>query len=231
MPLEAPVTSATVPFSTGSTGNSPSPAHRRRLQPSCLPARSELHRAPLNRILPPRGSNLLPPGVAEELLQRTVVGGDGGRVGVLVGAVQPVAANAEDDGVSAPLVVETPVRGTVLAQEIGAVALVARGLLEAAYLRAVPVGVVRWVSLIDHRGDAGLAEGRQIGGDLGSGLAVQVGVLGREADVNPRLRLGRDLVVGLVGGLDPGDVDGGAPGFLGGDGVGGQQVRQAALQL
>src|SRR6266566_3711116 len=95
----------------------------------------------------------------------------------------------------------------------------------------VPVGVVRWVSLIDHRGDAGLAEGRQIGGDLGSGLAVQVGVLGREADVNPRLRLGRDLVVGLVGGLDPGDVDGGAPGFLGGDGVGGQQVRQAALQL
>src|SRR6266566_3711115 len=98
MPLEAPVTSATVPFSTGSTGNSPSPAHRRRLQPSCLPARSELHRAPLNRILPPRGSNLLPPGIAEELLQRTVVGGDGGRVGILVGAVQPVAADAEDDG-------------------------------------------------------------------------------------------------------------------------------------
>src|SRR5690348_18423021 len=85
MPLEAPVTSAMVPFSTGSTPNSPSPAHRRRLQPSRLPMRGERHRAPLNRILLPRGSNLLQPRVAEELGQRPVVGGDGGGVGVLVG--------------------------------------------------------------------------------------------------------------------------------------------------
>src|SRR5215813_14124072 len=162
MPLEAPVTSATVPFSTGSTGNSPSPAHRRRLQPSRLPMRSNRCRAPLNRILLPRGSNLFQPGIAEEIRQRPVVGGDGGRVGVLVGAVQPVAADAEDDGVRAPLVVETPVRGTVLAQEIGAVTLVAHGLLEAADLRAVPVGMVRRVGVVDRRGDARLAEGRQV---------------------------------------------------------------------
>src|SRR5207342_3208583 len=96
----------------------------------------------------PRGSNLLQPGITEELLERTVVGGDGGRLGVLVGAVQPVAADAEDDGVRAPLIVETPVRGTVLAQEIGAVTLVARGLLEAVDLRSAPVGVVRRVGLI-----------------------------------------------------------------------------------
>src|SRR5262245_48931359 len=103
MPLEAPVTSATVPFSTGSTPNPPSPAHRRRLQPCRLPTRSDRHRAPLNRILLNRillpGSNLFQPGMAEELRQRPVVGGDRGRVGVLVRAVQPVAADAEDDGV------------------------------------------------------------------------------------------------------------------------------------
>ena len=92
-------------------------------------------------------------------------------------------------------------------------------------------GVVRRVGLIDHRGNAGLTEARQVCGDLGGGPAVQVGVLGREADVNPRLGQGRDLVVGPIRGLDPGDVDGGAPGLLGGDGVGGQQVGQAALQL
>src|SRR6476646_4420156 len=149
--------------------------------------RSERHRAPLNRILLPRGSNLLKPGMAEELGQRPVVGGDGGGVGVLVGAVQPVTADAEDDGVGATLVVEAPVRGTVLAQEIGPVTLVARGLLEAAYLWAVAVGVVRRVGLIDHRGNAGLTEARQVCGDLGGGPAVQVGVLRREADVNPRL--------------------------------------------
>src|SRR5215475_7086298 len=121
MPLEAPVTSATVPFSAGSTPNPPSPAHRRRLQPCRPPTRSDRHRAPLIRILLPPGSNLFQPGIAEELRQRPVVGGDGGRVGVLVGAVQAVAADAEDDGIGAPLIVEAPVRGTMLAQEIGAV--------------------------------------------------------------------------------------------------------------
>src|SRR5262249_27352071 len=144
-----------------------------------LSTRGGRRRAALNRVPLPRGSNLLQPGITEELPERTVVGGDGGGVGVLVRAVQPVAADAEDDGVRAPLVVETPVRGAVLAQEIGAVTLVARGLLEAADLRAVPVGVVRRVSVVDDRGDARLAEGRQVGGDLCGGLAVQVGVFGR----------------------------------------------------
>jgi hypothetical protein len=91
--------------------------------------------------------------------------------------------------------------------------------------------VVRRVGVVDDRGDARLAEGRQVGGDLLGGLAVQVGVFGREADVDPRFRQRRDLVPGPVGGLDPGQVDGSAPGLFGGGRVGGQQAGQGALQL
>ena len=87
------------------------------------------------------------------------------------------------------LVVEAPVGGAVLAQEIGAVPLAGRGSPQAEDLGAVPVGVVRRVGQLDDRGHAGFAEGRQVRGDLLGGLAVEVGVLGREADVDPGLRL------------------------------------------
>src|SRR5215472_8706351 len=100
--------------------------------------------------------------MAEELRERPVVRADGGDVGVLVWAVQAVAADAEDDGVNAPLVVETPIRGAVFAQEIGTVALAGRGLLKPVDLRAVLAGVVRRVGVMDHRCDAGLAERRQV---------------------------------------------------------------------
>src|SRR6266536_5312778 len=100
--------------------------------------------------------------IVQELLERPVVRSDGGRVGVFVGAVQAVAAGAENDGVSALLVVEASVCGTVLTQEIGAVPLVGHGLLEPAYLGTVPVGLMRRVGMIDQWGNAGLAEGRQI---------------------------------------------------------------------
>ena len=112
------------------------------------------------------------------------------------GAVEAVAADAEDDGVGALLVVEASVGGAVLAQEIGAVSLVGYGLLEAADLWAVLVGMVWWVSMFDQGGDAGLAKRRQVGGGLRDGLGVQVGVVGREADVQPCLGQGGDLGCG-----------------------------------
>ena len=92
---------------------------------------------------------LLVAGIVEEFGERPVVWGDGGGVGVFVGAVEAVAADAEDDGVDALLVVEASVCGAVLAQEIGAVSLVGHGLLEAADLWAVRIGVVRRINMID----------------------------------------------------------------------------------
>ena len=53
-----------------------------------------------------------------------------------------VAADAEDNGVRAPLVVEAAVCCAMLAQEIGAVSLAGRGLLEHQYFGAAPVGVL-----------------------------------------------------------------------------------------
>jgi hypothetical protein len=96
--------------------------------------------------------------VGDEVGQRPVVRVDGGDVGVFVGAVQPVSADAEDDRVDAPLVVEAPVGGAVLAQEIALVPLVGHRLPEPADLGAVPVGVMRWVGQLDDRGDPGFAE-------------------------------------------------------------------------
>src|SRR5262249_55865252 len=179
----------------------------------------------------PRLPALLSGQIAEEFGECPVVGGDGGGVGVLARAVEAVAADAADDGIGALLVVEAPLRGAVLAQEIGAVSLIGHGLLEAANLWPVQVGVVWWVGVFDHHGDAGFAKRRQVGGDLGDGLAVQARVVGREADVKQCLGQVRDLVAGLVGGLDPGEVDGGPPGFFGGGRVGGEQAGQAGLQL
>jgi hypothetical protein len=72
------------------------------------------------------------------------------------------------------------------------------GSLEQADLRAVVVGVVRRLQLVDHGHDAGLAEGAQKLGDLLDRPATQVAVLGGEADVEPRFRARRDLVEGSV---------------------------------
>jgi hypothetical protein len=53
------------------------------------------------------------------------------------------AAHAECDRADAPLTVEAPVPGAVLAQEVGTVALVAYGARQRDHLGAVLVGVVR----------------------------------------------------------------------------------------
>src|ERR1039457_5333084 len=102
-------------------------------------------------------------GIVQKLLERPVVGPDGGGIDVLVGAVLAVTADAENDGVDAPLVVEASVRG----------ALVPHGLLECAYLGAAGVGMVRRVGLMDGGRDAGLAEFCQVCGDFLGSLAVQ----------------------------------------------------------
>ena len=62
-------------------------------------------------------------------------------------------------------------------------------------------------------------------------LAVEVAVFGREAEVEPGLRQRRDLIAGLVRGLDPGHVDGRPPRLLGRDRIGGQQPVQRPVQL
>ncbi len=74
------------------------------------------------------------------------------------------AADAEGDGVDAPLVVEARVTRAVLAEQAAAVTLVARGLLQAANLGAVRIGPVRRVGVFDHHRDAWLAAGRQVRG-------------------------------------------------------------------
>src|ERR1017187_1886753 len=93
-------------------------------------------------------------GIVQKLLERPVVGPDGGGIDVLVGAVLAVTADAENDGVDAPLVVEASVRGAVFTEEVGAVALVPHGLLEFAYLGAAGVGMVRRGGLVGGGGGA-----------------------------------------------------------------------------
>jgi len=110
--------------------------------------------------------------VAEELLERSIVRDDRGDIDVLGGAVQAVTADAEDDSIDAPLVVEARVRGAVLAKEVAVVALASYDLLKHAHLRAVPVGVARRIGVIDERCDTRLAKGRQMLGDLLGGLAA-----------------------------------------------------------
>ena len=141
-----------------------------------------------------------------------------------------IAADSESDGVDALLVVEARVARAVLAQEAATVTLVARGLLQAAYLGAILVGPVRRIGVIDDGRDAGLAEDRQVGGDLTGGLAVKVRILGREPDVEPGLGQLGNLVASGVRGLDSGQVDGGPPGLFGNDRVPAQDVVQAAQQ-
>jgi len=93
---------------------------------------------------------------------------------VLLGHELTVAAHPEHDCVDASTGVEPPVAGTVLLQELGSVALAMGGSLEQADLRAVVVGVVRRLQLVDHGHDAGLAEGTQKQGDLLDRPATQV---------------------------------------------------------
>jgi len=87
---------------------------------------------------------------------------------VLLGPVLTVAAHPEHDRVDAPTGVEPPVAGTVLLQELGSVALAMGGSLEQADLRAVVVGVVRRLQLVDH-GHHVVATGRRVGDDHDAG--------------------------------------------------------------
>jgi hypothetical protein len=85
----------------------------------------------------------------EELLQRPVVGHNGGDLDVLVRAVLSCAADTEGDGGDAACGVERPVAGAVLVQEAGGVALTLRGPPQLLDLPAVMVGVVRRVEVVD----------------------------------------------------------------------------------
>lgn len=102
--------------------------------------------------------------------------------------------------------------GTVLAEELAAVSLGPGRRLEQPDLRGVQVGAVWLVGAVHHRGDPRVAEALQVRGDLAVGSAVQVGVAGREPDVEPGLGLGRDLVACLIRGADARQADRGPPG-------------------
>ena len=95
----------------------------------------------------------------EELLQRPVVRHDGGDLDVLVRPVLSCAADTEGDRGDAASGVEPPIAGTVLVQEVGRVALTLRGPPQLLDLRAVMVGVMRRVEVVDRDRDIGLAEG------------------------------------------------------------------------
>jgi len=141
------------------------------------------------------------------------------------------AAGTERDGIHAALAVEARIAGAVLAQELAAVPLRPGGALQRGYLRAVQVGTVRLVGGIQHGGDTRLAEALQVRGDLLVASAVQIGVTGREPDVEPCLRLGRDLVAGLVGGAHAGQADRRPPGLPGRHRIDGKQPVHGAVQL
>jgi hypothetical protein len=93
----------------------------------------------------------------EELLQGPVVRHDGGDLDVLVRAVLAVAADPEGDGGDAASGVERPVAGAVLVQEVGRVALTLRGFPQLLDVRAVVVGVLRRIDVVDGDRDTGLA--------------------------------------------------------------------------
>lgn len=71
-----------------------------------------------------------------------------------------VTPYTERDGSDAAFGGEPAVAGAVLVQEVGRIALALRGPAQPLNLRAVMVGVVGWVEVVDGDRDAGLTEGR-----------------------------------------------------------------------
>jgi hypothetical protein len=119
----------------------------------------------------------------------------------------------------------------VLAKEPAGVPLAAGCLLQPADLGAPLIGAVRRLKPVDHGADAGLAQGRQVGRDLVCGPAVQVGITGGVANVEPGFGALRDLVDGLVRGADAGEADRGPPRLLRRHRIGRQYPLYAALKL